>query len=246
MNNSSSVAHLSATPRSLKIEWADGRVSEIPSVWLRDNCPGDRDACNGQRLVDLADLPRDPQIRSALIQSGAMLVEWESLAELRGNRTARLAWLTRLLQDGIAFMRELPCDGAALLNTVDLIGQVLETNYGRVFDVRSVPGFQALHVVAASPEGGASLFADAPLRLPASQVEPFYASYRLFASLSRDARFQLELHLSNGNLVVFDNRRVLHGRTAFSSAKFLRHLRGCYLTRDSVYSETALLRPKLT
>jgi gamma-butyrobetaine dioxygenase len=76
-------------------------------------------------------------------------------------------------------------------------------------------------------------------------MEPFYASYRLFASLLRDARFQLKLHLSDGDLVAFDNRRILHGRTAFSSARFLRHLRGCYLTRDSVYSETALLRRKL-
>jgi gamma-butyrobetaine dioxygenase len=46
-------------------------------------------------------------------------------------------------------------------------------------------------------------------------------------------------------LVVFDNQRILHGRTAFSSARHARHLRGCYLSRDSVYSETALLRRKL-
>jgi gamma-butyrobetaine dioxygenase len=243
----------------------------------------------------------------------------------------RLAWLTDLLKDGIAFLRGLPCDEAALLNTVSPIGQVLETNYGRVFDVRSVPqpenlafsdlglglhtdnpyrepvpGFQALHAMVTSPEGGDSLFADgfaiaehlratepdafrllnqtavpfsyrskdadlhaerpliqlscdgaviavhynsrsiAPLRLSAPEVAPFYASYRLFAGLLRDPQFQLKLRLSDGDLVVFDNRRILHGRTAFSSAKFLRHLRGCYLARDSVYSETALLRRKLS
>jgi gamma-butyrobetaine dioxygenase len=45
--------------------------------------------------------------------------------------------------------------------------------------------------------------------------------------------------------VVFDNQRILHGRTAFSSARQPRHLRGCYLTRDSVYSEAALLRRRL-
>jgi len=43
-------------------------------------------------------------------------------------------------------------------------------------------------------------------------------------------------------MAVFDNQRVLHGRTAFPSARQARHLRGCYLSRDSVYSETALLR----
>jgi gamma-butyrobetaine dioxygenase len=41
---------------------------------------------------------------------------------------------------------------------------------------------------------------------------------------------------------MFDNQRTLHGRTAFSSARHPRHLRGCYLTRDSVYSGAALLR----
>ena len=49
----------------------------------------------------------------------------------------------------------------------------------------------------------------------------------------------------SGTLVVFDNQRILHGRTAFSSARHPRHLQGCYLTRDSVYSEAALLRRRL-
>jgi len=38
-------------------------------------------------------------------------------------------------------------------------------------------------------------------------------------------------------MVVFDNWRVLHARTSFSAA---RHLQGCYLTKDSVYSRVAL------
>jgi gamma-butyrobetaine dioxygenase len=48
-----------------------------------------------------------------------------------------------------------------------------------------------------------------------------------------------------GDLAVFDNQRILHGRTPFSSSKHPRHLRGCYLTRDSVYSGAALLRRQL-
>ena len=60
--------------------------------------------------------------------------------------------------------------------------------------------------------------------------------------LLREPRFQLKLQLADGDLVVFDNQRILHGRTAFSSAQHARHLRGCYLTRDSVYGAAALLR----
>jgi gamma-butyrobetaine dioxygenase len=51
--------------------------------------------------------------------------------------------------------------------------------------------------------------------------------------------------LNDGDLVVFDNRRVLHGRTGFASARHPRHLQGCYLTRDSVYSGAAVLRQQL-
>jgi gamma-butyrobetaine dioxygenase len=82
----------------------------------------------------------------------------------------------------------------------------------------------------------------APLRLGAREAERFYSAYRRFASVLRDPRFQLRFMLRDGDLAVFDNQRILHGRTAFSSSRYPRHLRGCYLTRDSVYSEAALLR----
>jgi len=52
--------------------------------------------------------------------------------------------------------------------------------------------------------------------------------------------------LRPGDLVLFDNLRVLHGRTAFASARHARHLQGCYVTRDSVQSTTALLRRELS
>jgi gamma-butyrobetaine dioxygenase len=58
----------------------------------------------------------------------------------------------------------------------------------------------------------------------------------------REPRFQLATRLGNGELVVFDNQRILHGRTGFASANYPRHLRGCYLTRDSVQSAQALLQ----
>ena len=379
MNNAVLAMRVASTPDMLTVEWADGRASEFLSIWLSDNQPGNRDAFSGQRLVDVLDLPLEPRIHSAMIQSDSVWIHWEGQAqatafelswlarhaageagyrapelatrlwldgdsldaaqdfawstasEMQDNPAARLAWLTDLVNDGIAFLRGLPCDEAALLNTVGSMGQVLETNYGRVFDVRSVPqpenlaysdlglglhtdnpyrepvpGFQALHAMVTSREGGESLFADgfalaehlratepdafrvltqtavpfsyrskdaelyaerpliqlscdgavvavhynsrsiAPLRLASRELEPFYASYRLFAGLLRNPRFQLKRHLTDGDLVAFDNRRILHGRTAFSAAKSLRHLRGCYLTRDSVYSETALLRRKLS
>jgi len=82
----------------------------------------------------------------------------------------------------------------------------------------------------------------APLRACGRDAAGFYTAYRRFAELLRDPRYQLTCRLRDGDLVLFDNQRILHGRTAFSSAAHARHLRGCYLTRDSVYSQAALLR----
>jgi gamma-butyrobetaine dioxygenase len=253
--------------------------------------------------------------------------DWAAFSAAQSDRSLRARWMTRLLCDGIAFLRDVPATEAGILAAAALVGRVAATNYGQVFDVQSVPqpenlaysdlglglhtdnpyrepvpGFQVLHALIASPDGGESLFGDgfavaeylrtatpdafalltrtpvpflyrsadaelyaerpliqlncegkvaavhynsrsiAPLRLCARESRPFYAAYRRFASLLRDPRFHLQFRLRDGDLVIFDNQRILHGRTAFSSARHPRHLRGCYLTRDSVYGEAALLR----
>ena len=43
-----------------------------------------------------------------------------------------------------------------------------------------------------------------------------------------------------GDLLCFDNERVLHGRTAFHGGE--RLLQGCYADRDGLRSTLALLR----
>ena len=75
----------------------------------------------------------------------------------------------------------------------------------------------------------------------AEAAERYYRAYRRFALLLREPRFMLRLMMRAGDLVVFDNQRILHGRTGFASARHPRHLQGCYLTRDSVFSRAALL-----
>jgi gamma-butyrobetaine dioxygenase len=374
MNGAAAIARVWSQPDMLNVEWADGTLSEFASLWLRDNLPEDRDPHSGQRLIDIADLPEDPRIRSAAARGSAVNVEWESekrsatfelewlrkhgangpggrpefapklwlegsrldaarnfawasFADAKGDRSLRAQWLTRLLQDGIAFLSNVPSVDAAILEAAALAGRVSETNYGWVYDVRSVPqpenlaysdlglglhtdnpyrepvpGFQVLHALVASPDGGESLFGDgfaiaehlratspdafavltqtpvpflyrskdaelyaerpliqlscrgdvravhynsrsiAPLRLAAREAVRFYSAYRRLAALLRNSEFHLQFRLRDGDLVVFDNQRALHGRTPFSSALHPRHLRGCYLTRDSVYSEAGLLR----
>jgi len=81
----------------------------------------------------------------------------------------------------------------------------------------------------------------APLRLPLGKIPEFYRAYRVFAQLLRDGRHVASTPLAEGELVVFDNRRVLHGRTAFSSAD-ARWLQGCYLDQDGLRSQIAVLK----
>ena len=361
------------TPSALMLKWAEGERVELASIWLRDNLRADRDPGNGQRLIDVADLPVAPRIRHAALQGTAVRIEWEDeeggasfdfdwlagqAAAIAGERavpqprlwleggrleaardfawtTVRAArddagvqagWLRRLVTEGLAFLSDVPTEPGAILAAMPIVGQVAQTNYGLLFDVRAVPqpenlaysdvglglhtdnpyrepvpGFQALHVLLAAPDGGESLFADGfalaehlrqedpaafevltgtpvpfayrsrnaalraerpliqlsgrgevvavhynnrsiqPLPFAAEAAERYYHAYRRFALLLREPRFMLRLMMRAGDLVVFDNQRILHGRTGFASARHPRHLQGCYLTRDSVFSRAALL-----
>ncbi len=68
-----------------------------------------------------------------------------------------------------------------------------------------------------------------------------YESLRVFATMARDPRFQLVYPFKPGDLVGFDNRRILHGRDAFESGGS-RHLRGSYADHDDFYSRLRVLR----
>ncbi len=74
-----------------------------------------------------------------------------------------------------------------------------------------------------------------------SDAGRFYAAYRaLVALLDRD-QHAVELTLRPGELVAFDNRRVLHGRRAFPATE-RRHLQGCYVDIDAVRSAAQAAR----
>lgn len=321
------VADLSETPRLgsasiegdfIAIHWAgESDAARFALSWLREHSPT-ADCVPPELVVH-------PWLDGAMLDARRDFA-WLPSKTLIDNAAERFEWMIRLTQEGLAFVSGVPSADNAILAAVAPLGLVMESNYGRVFDVRSVPqpenlaysdrglglhtdnpyrdpvpGFQALHCLVASREGGENLLADgfaiaeylrstdrdsfellsetpvpfryrskdaelfserpliqlasrgairaihynnrsiAPLR-PGPGTVRFYAAYRRFALLLREARFQLRTRLSDCDLMVFDNRRILHGRTAFSSARLGRHLQGCYLTRDSVLSEAGLLR----
>ncbi|MET8783633.1 MULTISPECIES: TauD/TfdA family dioxygenase [unclassified Streptomyces] len=79
------------------------------------------------------------------------------------------------------------------------------------------------------------------LRLPSEALESFYAAYRTFAELLLRPELQLDLRLTPGDCLVFDNTRLLHARTAFAQDG-ARHLQGCYADLDGLAGTLAVLR----
>ena len=77
---------------------------------------------------------------------------------------------------------------------------------------------------------------------PAEQLEAYFRARRLFDHRLRAPDFQIRFLLKSGDLVMFDNCRLLHGRTGFDPAEGLRHLQGCYIDIDGPRSLYRVLR----
>jgi gamma-butyrobetaine dioxygenase len=77
--------------------------------------------------------------------------------------------------------------------------------------------------------------------MPPDDLGSWYDAYLLFARLLAEPRFHIRFRLDPGDLFVVDNRRVLHGRTAFEPTSGTRHLQGCYADIDGLRSTIAVL-----
>ncbi|MGI9606741.1 MAG: TauD/TfdA family dioxygenase [Acidimicrobiales bacterium] len=69
---------------------------------------------------------------------------------------------------------------------------------------------------------------------PADQPRA-YEAMRVFSRLAASDRFQMRYPFEPGDMVGFDNRRILHGRDAYDTGGH-RHLRGLYIDHDEVRS----------
>ena len=62
----------------------------------------------------------------------------------------------------------------------------------------------------------------------------YYDAYRLLGELLHEPEARIEFRLTPGQLMIFDNQRVLHGRSSYEEGT--RHLQGCYADKDSLHS----------
>jgi gamma-butyrobetaine dioxygenase len=242
---------------------------------------------------------------------------------------AFLAQVEQFLKYGFVILRGVPTRPGSLLDVARRFGFPRETNFGLLFEVRSVPeandlaytglaldahtdnpyrdpvpGVQLLHCLINESSGGMSTLVDgyavaealraadpegyrilaetpvrfvfqdsegdytdyapilehdhagrftgirfsprldfAPLLEPAA-LDRFYAARRRLDAMLRSAAFEIRFLLQAGDLVMFDNRRLLHGRTAFDPQSGLRHLQGCYIDKDAIESHFRVLSRK--
>lgn len=81
----------------------------------------------------------------------------------------------------------------------------------------------------------------APLRAPFEVADKVYQALRRLFDMGEQDRFRVVTRLKPGDMLCFDNRRVLHGRTGFDPASGNRALRGCYVDREELHSRLRIL-----
>jgi gamma-butyrobetaine dioxygenase len=299
---------------TVRIQWkGEEHVSTYPASFLYEHGlkpkPGEPLKLWG---ADLAPLPE---------------ADWPSLLR---DPAVELAWLEAYQQHGFGLLRNVPTQPGMVAEVGDRLGFVRTTNYGKLFDVISVPdpnnlantalglgvhsdnpyrdptpGVQLLHCLVSEAPGGDSILVDGfaaaeQLRVeapdqfelltsipanfrfvdqnadlqarrplisldveddivavqfnnrsfagidgPVDLVEPWYGAYRNFACILKQPERELTFRLAPGDLMVMQNERALHGRTAFDANLGRRHLQGCYVDKDGLESRMRVRRRQI-
>lgn len=300
---------------TLVLDWIDRPGIRVHPGWLRYIADGGH--------TPTASLPEPRPWTSALqpeppTTDGSRILDDDAVLE---------TWLHHLAESGLCRLVDTPTDPDFLGRLIHHVGPIRDTNFGLVWSVQSrpdpdstaytglelgqhtdlptrevPPGFQFLHCIENTVQGGRSRMTDGlslvaaiadehpdayealttfewvfmnrsthaehrwtgpiidhgaahqPLTLRAfypvrtapgmarADIARAYASLRVFADMAHDPLFMIEFPFRPGDLVGFDNRRVLHGRGAFDVGGGARHLRGCYADQDDLYSRLRVLR----
>ncbi|RKZ51330.1 MAG: hypothetical protein DRR16_05475 [Candidatus Parabeggiatoa sp. nov. 3] len=160
----------------IKIVWADGHVSHFSPRWLRTHCYS-----ASERAKRAKELPSRKLWTAELM---ATLPE-ASYSDISTNDSALQKWLTMIRDYGFALLHDVPTTSGTIKQVVELFGYIRETNYGKIFDVKStanpinvaytdlaigphtdnpyrnpVPTHQLLHCLSSDAAGGDSILVD--------------------------------------------------------------------------------------
>lgn len=84
---------------------------------------------------------------------------------------------------------------------------------------------------------------DIPL-MSQEDTRRYHAARKRLGQLFEDPHYELRFRLNAGEMMMFDNNRVLHGRTSFDPSEGHRQLQGCYVDRDGPRSQYLVLQRK--
>ncbi|MEQ9490815.1 MAG: TauD/TfdA family dioxygenase [Alphaproteobacteria bacterium] len=84
----------------------------------------------------------------------------------------------------------------------------------------------------------------APLSLPEDRIEPAYRAIRAFEEQLAATDLMFERLLEPGEVVIFDNHRILHARRAFDPMAGERHLQQVAVDREEFHNVMRLLAGK--
>ena len=155
------------------------------------------------------------------------------------HRTRDTVGGSNTLCDGFAVARTLRAEHPAffkLLSTVPVPARYHKEGHGFV---------AARPVITASADGReirqisynsydrAPLTVGAPYFPNAAAIDQFYAAYECFAALARSRRHAVSLDLALGEMLLFDNHRVLHARGQFAGPRIMC---GAYVGLDEFAS----------
>ena len=85
----------------------------------------------------------------------------------------------------------------------------------------------------------------APLDLPAELIEPMHDAQRKLSALMRHPDFEIRFLLEPGDILAYDNQRVIHGRTPYDDSRGARHLRSVEISREEFHNRLRLLMIRL-
>jgi gamma-butyrobetaine dioxygenase len=146
---------MAAPDHSVRVLWSDGHRSEYAPDWLNDH-----------DLSPSARTARQPQPRlwGKALESALPIGRWP---EMQQDPEKELAWLELYAAYGFGLLKNVPTQPGMVAAIGDHLGFVRVTNYGRLFDVISVPNPTNL---AYTPVG-LGVHSDNPYRHPSPGVQ---------------------------------------------------------------------------
>ena len=146
---------LVAPDQTIKVLWSDGHRSEYTAAWL-----------NAHDLVASAREARRsrPELWGKALEHNLPVGDWPRMLL---DPEAELAWLDRYSALGFGLLKNVPVRPGMVAEVGDRLGFVRVTNYGRLFDVISVPNPNNL----ANTSLGLGVHSDNPYRHPSPGVQ---------------------------------------------------------------------------